>query len=408
MALSDLKIKNAKSREAAYKLTDRDGLYLIVSPSGSKLWRFDYRFLGKRKTLALGKYPLVGLAEARRGCYDARSELGRGTDPSEKRKLEKLTAGIAAGNTFRAVAEEWIAKAERENRAEATLSKNRWFLELATPSIGTRPVDAITTPELLAVLRKVEARGHYETARRLRSFCGRVFRYAVATGRAERDPSADLRGALTAPSVTHRPAITDPERIGALLRAIDGYEGSIIVRAALQLLSLVFVRPGELRQAVWTEFDLTMARWTIPAARMKMRMPHSVPLSRQALTILRDLRELTGDGTYLFPSVRTAARPLSENTLNAALRRLGYTVEEMTAHGFRSMASTRLNEMGEWNPDAIERQLAHAERNAVRAAYNQAQHLKERVEMMQAWADYLDTLKATKRLTTAASAHFAT
>jgi integrase len=399
MPLTDTALKSAKPRDSAYKMSDRDGLYLLVSPSGSKLWRYDYRFMGKRKTLALGKYPLVGLADARRACDDARRLLGQNIDPSEKRKLDKLAVSIAAATTFRIVAEEWLHKMEREGRADATMDKNRWLLNLAYAKLGGRPISAITAPELLLLLRKIEAQGHYESAKRLRSVCSRVFRYAIATGRAERDPSVDLRGALIAPKVQHHAAITDPEAIGELLRAIDDYGGSLIVKLALQLLARVFVRPGELRHAVWDEFDFETARWTIPAPRMKMRASHIVPLSRQALEILRQLWPLTGDGIFLFPSNRTVTRPISENTLNAALRRLGYGNDDMTSHGFRSMASTRLNEMNRWNPDVIERQLAHGERNSVRAAYNHAQYLTERVEMMQVWADYLDGLRTAKRIT---------
>jgi integrase len=393
MPLTDTALRNAKPRDSAYKLSDRDGLYLLVSTSGSKLWRFDYRFLSKRKTLALGQYPIVGLADARRACDEARTLLSRGVDPSEKRKVDKLVVTIAAATTFRVVAEEWLSKVEREGRAEITMRKSRWLLDLAYRTIGARPIDTITPPELLLALRNVEAKGHYESARRMRSVCGRVFRYGIATGRATRNPALDLQGALIAPKVQHHAAITDPVAIGALLRAIDGYEGSLIVRAALQLLSMVFVRPGELRHAEWAEFDLEAARWTIPAARMKMRAPHIVPLARQALVTLRDLQSMTGGGVFLFPSNRTVTRPISENTLNAALRRLGYGSDDMTSHGFRSMASTRLNEMGRWNPDAIERQLAHGERNTVRAAYNHALYLTERIEMMQVWADYLDMIK---------------
>jgi integrase len=296
--------------------------------------------------------------------------------------------------TFRAVAEEVIAKLEREGRAQATLSKRRWLLDFAFPAFGERPVADITARELLALLRQIEGRGLYETARRLRSTCGMVFRYAIATGRAERDPSMDLRGALTTPQVSHRATIVDPMSIGALLRAIDGFDGQPTTHAALRLAPYVFVRPGELRQAEWAEFDLHDAVWSIPAKKMKMRRPHRVPLARQSLAILRELQQLTGSGRYLFPSVRTSARPISENTLNAALRRLGYGTEEMCVHGFRGMASTRLNEMGRWSPDSIERQLAHQEANAVRRAYtHNAEFWSERVLMMQAWADYLDGLR---------------
>lgn len=394
MPLTDTAVRSAKPRESAYKMSDSTGLYLFVPPSGSKLWRLDYRFSGKRKTLTLGKYPFIGLAEARRARDDARLLLEQGVDPSQKRKLDRLAASVAAGNTLSVIAEEWMRKAEREGRAPATLSKNRWLLSLALPILGNRPISDITAPELLLVLRKAEARGCYETAKRMRSLFSRIFRYAIATGRAGRDPSADLLGALTAPKVTHRAALTAPAAIGALLRAIDGYQGSRIVKAALRLLPLVFVRPGELRHAVWSEFDFEAARWTIPASRMKMHAPHVVPLSRQALEFLAELQVMTGDGAYLFPSNRTTTRAMSENTVNAALRRLGYSKDKMTVHGFRSMASTRLNEMGDWNPDAIERQLAHGERNQVRAAYNHAQYLPERTRMMQAWADYLDELRS--------------
>jgi integrase len=286
-----------------------------------------------------------------------------------------------------------LVKLEREGRAAVTLAKKRWLLDFAYPAIGQRPVAEITAPELLAVFRKVEARGRYETARRLRSTCGMVFRYAIATGRAERDPSVDLRGALTAPKVIHRAAIVDPVGIGALLRAIEDYDGLPLTKAALKLAPLVFVRPGELRKAEWAEFDLEHAEWRIPAAKMKMRRLHRTPLSKQALAIIRDLQAFSR-GRWLFPSVRSISRPMSENTLNAALRRLGYSKNQMTAHGFKGMASTRLNEMGCWNSDAIERQLAHQEPRDVRRAYmHAAEYWPQRVKMMQAWADYLDELR---------------
>jgi integrase len=269
-----------------------------------------------------------------------------------------------------------------------------WLLDFAFAAFGERPIAEITAPEILSVLRRIEARGKYETARRLRSTCGAVFRYAIATARAERDPSADLHGALTAPKVTHRAAIIEPNAIGGLLRAIDGYGGYRVVRAALQLAPLVFVRPGELRRAEWREFDFDAAEWRIPADKMKMRRPHRVPLSRQALAILQEMRSITGHSRLLFPSVLSATQPISENTLNAALRRLGFGSDEMTAHGFRAMAATRLSEMDRWSPDTIERQLAHQEQNATRRAYTHgAEYWFERVAMMQTWADYLDELR---------------
>jgi integrase len=391
MPLKDVAVRNAKPSAKSRKLSDGGGLHILIQPTGSKLWRLAYRFAGKQKTLALGVYPVVSLEEARRLRDEAKKLLARSIDPSVQRKADKQ-AGKDSG--FRAVAEELIAKLEREGRARATLAKKRWLLDFAYPTFGDRSVTEITARDLLALLRKIEGRGLYETARRLRSTCGMVFRYAIATGRAERDPSLDLRGALTAPRVNHRATIVDPKSIGALLRAIDGFDGQPTTYAALRLAAYVFVRPGELRHAEWNEFDLDTAVCSIPAEKMKMRRPHRVPLARQPLAILRELQEITGNGRWLFPSARTFTRPISENTLNAALRRLGYASGEMCIHGFRSMASSRLNEMGRWSPDAIERQLAHQEANAVRRAYtHSAEFWTERVQMMQAWADYLDELR---------------
>src|SRR5262245_53976128 len=390
--LNDTRVRNAKGGDRPIKLADSGGLYLLIQPHGSKLWRMAYRFDGKQKTLALGIYPTVPLQEAREQRDAAKRLLAKGIDPSAQRRLDKRTA--ATGNTFKAVAEEVLDKLEKEGRAPRTLKKLRWLLDFAYPWIGERRVAEITAPDLLSVLRKVEARGRYETARRLRSTCGTVFRYAIATGRADRDPSADLHGALTAPKVNHRSTIVDPTAIGALLRAIEGYDGQSTTKVALRLAPLVFVRPGELRHAEWTEIDFEAAEWRIPAAKMKMLRLHRVPLSRQALSIIRELQGISGGGRWLFPSVRSMARPISENTLNAALRRLGYGPEEMTTHGFRAMASVRLNEMGRWNPDAIERQLAHQESDDVRRAYiHAAEYWPERVKMMQVWADHLDKLQ---------------
>jgi integrase len=391
MPLKDVTVRKAKATVRPRKLSDGGGLHVLIQPTGGKLWRLAYRFAGKQKTLALGAYPAVSLEEARRKRDEAKKFLASSIDPSVQRKAEKHAG---KEGTFRAVAEEVIAKQEREGRAHATLSKRRWLLDFAFPAFGDRPVAEVTARELLGLLRQIEGRGLYETARRLRSTCGMVFRYAIATGRAERDPSMDLRGALTTPPVNHRATVVDPVAIGALLRAIDGFDGQPTTHAALRLAPYVFVRPGELRQAEWREFELDGAVWSIPADKMKMRRPHRVPLARQSLAILRELQEITGNGRWLFPSVRTFARPISENTLNAALRRLGYSSEEMCIHGFRSMASSRLNEMGRWNPDAIERQLAHQEANSVRRAYTHgAEFWTERVQMMQAWADYLDGLR---------------
>lgn len=391
MPLTEVKVRNAKGRAIAYKLANSGALYLLVRPDGARYWRMDYRWHGKRRTLALGVYPAVTLSDARTGRDLAKKQLATGTDPVAQRRRDKIASKGASANTFRLVSEEWMAKLEREGRAVATLNKIHWLLSLACPLIGEQPISTITAPALLNVLRRVEALGHYETARRLRSTCGQVFRYAIATGRAERDLSADLRGALTVPKARHRSAITDPLAIGAMLRAIDGYDGHPVTLAALRLAPLVFVRPGELRQAEWNEIDFEQAEWRIPGAKMKMGQPHRVPLSGQALTILRDLHLITGSGRFVFPSIRSSVRPMSENTLNAALRRLGYSKDEATTHGFRSMAAVRLNEMGRWNADAIERQLAHQEPNAVRRAYTHAaEYWPERREMMQVWADHLD------------------
>jgi integrase len=343
--------------------------------------------------MSLGVYPDVGLAEARDKREAARKLVAAGVDPTEHRKAVQVALVENTENTFESIAREWFASFSK-HWVPAHSDKVIRRLELNVfPYIGARPVKAITAPELLAVLRRVESRGANETAHRALQVCGRVFRFAVATGRAERDPSRDLGGALAPTREKHLASITDPEEVGALLRAIDAYEGSWITRCALRLAPLVFVRPGELRAAQWAEFDFEKAEWRIPAARMKMRVQHVVPLSTQAIAVLRDLQELTGRFALAFPGVRSRFRPMSENTVTAALRRMGYSGQDMTGHGFRSMASTLLNEQG-WNRDAIERQLAHGERDAVRAAYNYAQHLPERRRMMQAWADFLDQLKA--------------
>lgn len=395
MPLSDVAIRKAKPAAKPVKLADGAGLYLLLNPTGSKLWRWKYRIAGKEKLLALGAYPEVSLVDARNACTDARRLLAKGIDPSAARKEAKQAraeAAVAAADTFEAVAREWM---ERQGVAEVTSNKTRWLMEsFLFPEIGTRPIAEITPRELLVALRKVEESGKLESARRAKIKAGQVFRYAVLEGKAETDPTATLRGALKAPRNRHHAAITDPTKMGELLRAIEGFSGQPVTLAALRLAPLVFVRPGELRQAEWAEINLDDALWRIPGERMKMKAAHLVPLSAQAVAVLRELQPLTGAGRYVFPSLRSASRPMSENTVNAALRRLGYSGDEMTGHGFRSMAATRLNEMG-WNPDAIERQLAHAESNKVREAYTHAaQYLEERTRMMQAWADYLDALRA--------------
>lgn len=393
MPLTDTAVRAAKAAPKAFKLSDEKGLYLLVQPAGSKLWRLKYRYLGKEKKLALGRYPEVGLKEARHRCLEARRLLSEGVDPSEKKKLDRLEATLKAANTFEAVAEEYILKCEKEGRADVTVGKARWLLSLLEPSLGHRPVAAITPAELLAALRKVESKGHRETARRMRSFAGRVFRFAVATARATNDPAAALRGALVAPVATHHAAILEPAKVGALLRAIDGFDGQPMTQLALRLAPHVFVRPGELRQAEWAEFDFEAGIWRIDASKMKMRQPHLVPLSRQSLEILRSAQALTGKYRYVFASLYPGTRPMSENTINAALRRLGYSGTEMTAHGFRALASTLLNESGRWTSDAIERALAHQPKDAVRGTYHRGAHWGERVHMAQWWSDHLDELR---------------
>jgi integrase len=393
MALSDSKCRSAKAASTIYKLSDGGGLQLWVQPIGTKLWRLAYRHGGKQKLLALGIYPAVSLSDARSGRDQAKQLLAKGMDPSQAKKNAK-TDTAEAKNMFRAIGENYLSLQKRNKRAPATLLKLQWLLDLAFPALGNRQIADIRPVDVLEVLLKTEARGRYDTAHRLRATLGAVFRYAIATGRTDVDPTFSLRGALARPPRKHRAAITDPKAYGALLRAIDSFDGQPTTLAALKLMALLFPRPGELRAAEWAEFDLDAATWTIPAPRTKMRREHNVPLSRQALTVLEELKLVTGNRHLAFPSIRSSQKPISENTLNAALRRLGYGAEEMCAHGFRSSASTLLNENGNWHPDAIERQLAHIENNEVRRAYARGQHWDERVRMMQWWSDYLDGLKA--------------
>lgn len=394
MSLSDAKVRAAKAGDRPQKLSDGGGLHLLVTPAGGRLWRLAYRFGGKQKTLAFGAFPAVSLADARGKRDAAKRALADGVDPGAKLRLERVTRSIAAASTFDAVADEYLDKLRREHRASATMTKVEWLLSFARPVLGARPIAEISAAEVLAVLRKVEARGRLETARRLRSTIGSIFRYAVATARAENDPTVALRGALVTPKVQPRAAVTAPAAFGALLRAIEGFEGQPATHAALQLMPLLFPRPGELRAAEWREFDLDGGVWTIPATRAKMRREHRKPLPRRAVAILRELFALTGDHALVFPSVRTWRRPISENTLNAALRRLGYAKDEVTAHGFRATASTLLNESGRWPPDPIERELGHVEADDVRRAYARGEHWDVRVRMIQWWADQCDALRS--------------
>jgi integrase len=391
--LTAASVARAKPKDKPYKLSDRDGLYLLVKPSGTRYWRMNYRFHDFQRTITFGRYPEVLLADARERLLQARRLLADGIDPVDQAKLNKIADSVAASNTFKAVADEWLEKVRLEERAAASIKKYEWQLGLVMPAIGRRPISKISAHEVLLALKKIERTKRFYTATSVRTTCSQVFRFAIATARAERDVCADLRGALVTPKVVHRAAITAPKEVGALLRSIDDYEGDIQTRIAMRLLPHVFVRPGELRHAEWKEFDFDRKVWTIPEHKMKMRRPHAVPLSRQAIAIIREIEHDAAYSPYLFPSLRAANRPMSDNTINAALRRMGYGKDEMTAHGFRAMAATLLNEMGLWNADAIERQLAHVEANAVRRAYTRGQYWEERVRMMQHWSDYLDGLR---------------
>ncbi len=396
MKLTDVAIRNAKPGDKPVKMADGQGLFLFVTPAGGKLWRLKYRLDGREKLLAIGAYPQVSLSDARKRRDDARVLIAQGKDPSREKQRDKLRSRLQAADTFKAIADEYCAKRRRDGQkgwSPATATRSEYLLSLLNVSIGQMPIAEIEPRDVLAAIQKIERRGRLESARRTLQLAGAVFRYAVATARLRSDPTRDLKGALTAPTVTHYGAITDPKRVGELLRAIDGYEGQGLTKLALQLAPHVFVRPGELRHAEWGEFDLDGALWIIPAGKMKMRKPHHVPLSTQAVELLREVQSVTGPNGYVFPSIRSRARPMSENTLNGGLRRLGYATDEMTAHGFRAMASTLLNESGKWTPDAIERALAHGDKDKVRAAYHRGAHWQERVQMAQWWSDHLDTLR---------------
>ena len=396
MALTDIALRNAKPRPKPYKMGDTLGLFLLVQPSGGRLWRLKYRIDGREKKLAIGTYPEVSLGDARRRRDEARELIAAGKDPSREKQRDKVRSRMEADNTFMAIAAEFCAKRRRDGEkawAPATASRSEYLLSLLNGGIGRLAIAEIEPADVLTAIRRIEAKGNLESARRTLQLASAVFRYAVATARLASDPTRDLRGALTAPTVTHYGAVTDANKVGELLRSIDGYTGYGLTKVALQVAPHVFVRPGELRHAEWSEIDLEGALWTIPAGKMKMRKPHVVPLSRQAVDLFREVHEITGPAGYVFPSVRTRTRPMSENTLNAGLRRLGYASDEMTAHGFRAMASTLLNESGKWHPDAIERALAHGDTDKIRGAYHRGAHWKERVTMAQWWADYLDMLR---------------
>lgn len=391
--LTDTRLRALKPKPRVYRVADMAGLCIEVRPTGVRCWRYRYRFAGKANMLSLGEYPAMSLQEARRERDRQQTLLAAGQDPSAARQTDRLRAALASADSFEAVAREWMS--QRGEWTEATHERATWILETyAFPRIGRRPVNSLTALDVLALVRRPEAQGKHDTAARLKQRIGQVMRYAVGTGRADRDPTADLRGVLKTVKVRHHAGLTDRAAVGALMRAIGDYRGHGPTVLALKLTPLVFLRPGELRQARWIEIDLEAAEWRIPGERMKMKTPHIVPLSRQAIEILRELRELTmrSPHDFLFPSIRTKRRPMSNNTINAALRKLGYTNDLHTAHGFRTTASTLLNETG-WNRDWIERQLAHSERDGVRAAYNYAEWLPERRRMMQAWADLLESLR---------------
>jgi len=395
MPLTDLKIKNLKPKNKPYKVSDFDGLYVLVNPNGSRLWRVKYRLHGKEGLLSLGAYPAITLLQARQLRDEARAQVAVEIDPSEVKREKAALIKQKHANTFESVAENYLNKIRIEGRAEATLKKVASFLAMANADFGQKPIAELSAAAILKTLKKVEAKGHYETAKRLRSTVGAVFRYAIANGLADNDPTYPLRDALIRHKVKSRAAITDKVALGGLMRAIDGYEGQVTTRIGLELLAIMATRPGELRGAKWAEFDFEGHVWTIPAARMKMRMPHTVPLPARALELLAELKDLTGWGVLLFPSLRSSKRSISENTLNSALRRMGYTGKEMTSHGFRATFSTIANESGLWHPDAIERALAHVERNVVRRAYARGAHWDERVRMADWWAGLLSDLRAS-------------
>lgn len=394
MALNDTFIRQIKhsGAPAGDKLTDGQGLFLLVKAVG-KYWRMNYRFAGKQKTLALGVYPAVTLAMARTRRNEARALLANNIDPSQAKRDDKLIRASAAAHTFEAVANEWLGKVAADRTASTQRKVSSRLKNDVFPYLGNKPISTITPRDVLAVVQKMEARGAIDSAHRLKQLCGQVFRYAVAIGQAERDVTVDLKGALAAIQKTHHAAITEPKRVGELMRAISSYKGHVYATAALKLSPLVFVRPGELRSAEWAEFDLDAAEWRIPGRKMKMRLDHIVPLSTQAVDILRALQPISGGRKYVFPSVRTHAQCMSENTINAALRSMGYSKEDMTAHGFRAMARTILDEVLGERVDLIEHQLAHAVKDVNGRAYNRTAHLPARREMMQRWADYLDTLR---------------
>lgn len=398
MPLTDLKLRQLKPSAAAFRESDGGGLFIEVRPNGSKLWRLAYRFGGKQKLLALGSYPETSLAKVRERRLEAKTLLQDGRDPAAVAKAAAEVRRALEVDTFATIAAELLEKQEREGKAGATISKKRWLIGLAAEDIGERPIRSVTAAEILKPLQRVESDGNYESARRLRAVIGQVFRYAIATARADTDPTFGLRGALVTPRVTHRAAITDRKRFEALIGSVWEYEGALETMAALKLLALLYSRPGELRLARWPEFDLDKATWTIPAARTKMRREHVKPLPAAAVAILRDLHAHTGNYPFVFPSQLSPGKPISENTLNGALRRSGFQKSEHTSHGFRASASSLLNESGLWNRDAIEAELAHVGADQVRRAYHRAAYWDERVRMAEWWADKISTYASSNNM----------
>lgn len=384
--------ETVKPEGKPYKLNAGDGLFLEVTPTGSKRWRLRYFFAGKEKMLSLGLFPAIGLQEAKDARDNARKLLSQGIDPSDKRKDNKAASLLAATNSFESIAREWLAR--QTDKAESTQQKGAWLLQFAIDEFGRRPINEITPPMVLAACRKLESENKLETARRVRTKCGQVFRYAVSTGRADRDPTIDLKGALKPPVVTHRAAITDPKQAAQLMRDIDAYSGTFVVKCALKLAPLVFIRPGELRAAKWDDIDLESGQWsyTPPKTRNQTQLEHIIPLPTQAVAILRELHALTGSAPYVFKSTGKAGY-LSESAILNALRRMGYAKDEMSGHGFRAMARTILDEVLGFRVELIEQQLAHKVKDMHGRAYNRTKHLPERIRMMQGWADYLDGLK---------------
>ncbi len=393
MPLNQFTIDKAAAKHKALKLADGDGLHLLVKPDGAKLWRFRYRFAGRENTLSFGRFPAVTLAKARTMREDARRLLTEGKDPSVKKKLDKIAAATAAQNTFGAVAAEYIENLKANGAAETTISKNRWLLEDLAAPLAKRPIADIAPAEILHILKRIEKTGRRETARRLRGIMGSVFRHAILTLRATNDPTFPLQRALLKPIVTHRAAITDEVQLGHLMVTINEYDGWPTIRAALQLLAHTMTRPGDVRHMRRSEINFDKAVWRIPAERMKMRRPHDVPLSKQVIAILKDVWPISENGDLVLPSIRSVKKPLSDNAMNSALRRMGYAKDQMMAHGFRSAASTILNERG-YNPDVIEAALAHQHENEIRRAYNRATYWPERVKLLQEWADLLDEFRA--------------